>query len=114
MKDIQPIPAKVYDQFEKANPQFLVVGIQEQIVHPQQLPQAKFVSFHVGSLDELMYSINREGLKRFRVYQVNGTFGQESELRRDAEKSLAEQTEAAERKEFERLKAKFESKMAVV
>lgn len=114
MKDITPIPKEIYDAFEKASPMFLVIGIRKQQFAANQPPQHKNVSFHVGSIDELMTAITQEGLQRFTAYQINGTFSSEAQLKNDAEKFAKEQEESQARQVYEKLKARFESKMAVV
>ena len=115
MKDLIPIPKEIYDAFEKASPMFLVTAIKEQMVYPKQPPQAKFISFHVGSIDELNHAINNEGLRRFDVWEIKGKFSQEALLRRDAEQIAAEKQEADERALYARLDAKYgKNKMEVV
>ena len=114
MIEVKPqIPNNLYSKFKNYHPMFLVIGILEEINHPKQPPQQRIVSFHVGSMDELLTSINKEGLKIFDVFQVTGKFSNESDLRKDAQKIEIEQTEARERKLLEELKLKYESKLKI-
>lgn len=113
MKDIAPIPKEVYDTFQNASPMFLVVGIRKQ-QYPNQPAQFKNASFHVGSLDELLTALIQEGLQRFTVFQTNGTFSNESQLKQDAENFANQQEETQARAQYEKLKARFEHKMEVV
>ncbi len=113
MKDITPIPKEIFDTFQNSAPQYLVVGIARENIRSIP-PRFKNVSFHVGTLDELHTAIINEGLQRFTVFSVNGTFSNEGQLKNDAEKFAKEQEEMNARKAYEQLKARFETKMEVV
>lgn len=111
--EINKIPKEIFDNFEKANPQFLVVGIRK--THNQRgEPIHQNTSFHVSSLDELLFGIINEGLTRLTVFQVTGTFMNEGDLKNEADKFKKEQIEKQEREQLAKLKAKYENHLSVV
>lgn len=70
-KEITPIPANIFDEFETKNPQYVVFGIAQQQTMPGQPPKFQNVRYAPASDEELMQAI-RQCNKRFKVFSVSG------------------------------------------
>lgn len=104
IKDINAIPAQVFDQFKNAEPKFLIVGIRKQ----PQTGQYQFHSFHVPSNEQLLISCASDELVRFKVFNVGIDQENEAMLRQKGKEYMTEQQEKGEKEYFLKLKAKYE------
>lgn len=64
--EINKVPAAVYDQWEKYEPKFLIVGIRKQPQTGQYQPH----SFHLPTQEELLKSVADDSLTHAKVYTV--------------------------------------------
>lgn len=103
IKNINQIPANIYDAFDKEIPRYLVKGIVKNAQGNYQN-----VSFHVKNLEELYFQLEPEQLVRFKVWNVGEIVEGEPILKmrakeekkiKDKEKRLAQYLEL--KKEFE-------------
>lgn len=109
LPEINQIPAQVFDQFQKAEPKFLIVGIRKQ----PQTGQYQFHSFHVPNNEQLLVSCAADEMVRFKVFNVGIDQENEAMLRQKGKEYIAEQTEKQEREYYEKLKKKYEPEAVI-
>ena len=111
MKEISSIPKDIYDAMENASPKFLICGIRKQ---QGQNGQPSYSNVYIVPQDEdkLMKAV--QNCHRFKVFSIGLPYSYESEIKNKSDKWAAEQVEQAERKQYEMLRRKFETKLELV
>lgn len=105
--EVNQIPAQVFDQFQKAEPKFLIVGIRKQ----PQTGQYQFHSFHVPTNEQLLISCAADEMVRFKVFNVGVDQENEAMLRAKGKEFIKEQTEKAEYEHYLKLHEKYSKSM---
>lgn len=103
IKNINSIPAKVYDDFE-SKPLYLIKGIVK-----NQQGNYQNVAFHVKDLDELYFQIAPDQLTRFTVFEIGNVAEGEAILKMKAKEHMKIKEKEKRLAQYLELKKEFES-----
>lgn len=104
IKNINQIPANIYDAFEKDTPLYLVKGIVKNAQGNYQN-----VSFHVKDRDELNFQIAPDQLVRHRVFEIGKVVGSEPILKMEAKEFMKIKEKEKRLAQYLELKKEFET-----
>lgn len=104
IKNINQIPAEIYDRFDKDKPLYLIKGIVK-----NQQGNYQNADFHVKSLDELYFQVAPDQLVRHRVFTVGEVVENEATLKMKAKEFMKVKEKEARLKQYLELKKEFES-----
>lgn len=112
MKPINKIPDAIYKDFENTNPEFLIIGIKKAGTPNAQ--QHKVFGNYAKDENDMLSFLANDNITRFKVFKVAGIHSGEGVLRQQAKEYVTKAVEERERKEFERLKAKYEKELITI
>lgn len=104
IKNINQIPAQIFDAFDKDIPLYLVKGVVK-----NQQGNYQNVSFHVKDLDELYFQIAPDQLIRFKVFNVGEVVEGEAILKMKAKEHMKVKEKEKRLAQYLELKKEFET-----